>query len=194
MRRSQRRLALAVPLRGSRLTSAVAQLGFVRPLHHITYETTYSFIAHICTVFCLANSYDDDEAIRRAAQQAVDFDKQQREAARERADGIDTSSQDNSTQNNGGGGVGIYYIIVVLAGVGYYFWDRSKGQKQKPQPVPKPVSRSYFFSLDGKDSGPYSVDEMRLFRRSGTVSDETLVVRLGDSEWQPASVFTEISF
>ena len=30
MRRSQRRLALSVPLRGSRLTSAVAQLGFVR--------------------------------------------------------------------------------------------------------------------------------------------------------------------
>jgi hypothetical protein len=144
-------------------------------------------------LFCLANSYDDDEAIRRAAQKLVDYDEQQREAARRRADGIDTSSQDNNAKNADGTGVAIFYFVV-LAGVGFYFWKRNKGQKHKLQPVPKPISRSYFFSLDGKDSGPYSLEEMRLFRRSGTVSDETLVVRLGDSEWQPASMFAEITF
>ena len=142
---------------------------------------------------CLANSYDDDEAIRRAAQKLADYDEQQREAARRRADGIDPSSQNSNAQNNGNGGA-VFVYIVILAGVGFFIWKRKKEQNKTPPPVLQPVSRSYFFSLDGKDSGPYSLDEMRLFRRSGTVSDETLVVRLGESEWQPASMFTEITF
>ena len=143
---------------------------------------------------CFANSYDDDEAIRRAAQKLVDYDQQQREAARRRADGVDTSSQNSTAQNNSNGNGGtVFFYIVILAGVGFFIWKSKKGQKKKTPPVLRPVSRSYFFSLDGKDSGPYSLDEMRLFRRSGTVSDETLVVRLGDSEWQPASMFTEIT-
>lgn len=65
-----------------------------------------------------------------------------------------------------------------------------------PQPVapPRPASHSYFFSVDGKDSGPYSLDEMRRFWKSGKVTDETLVIRQGDVQWQPASMFPEFSF
>ena len=56
---------------------------------------------------------------------------------------------------------------------------------------PQIISPAYFFSVDGKDSGPHSLMEMRQFRASGILSDETLVVRLGDKEWQPAYMFTE---
>jgi GYF domain 2 len=72
-----------------------------------------------------------------------------------------------------------------------------------PQPVPvppqpvapaPPASRPYFFSADGKDSGPHSLDEMRRFHKSGELTDETLVIRQGDADWQPATMFPEICF
>jgi hypothetical protein len=63
-----------------------------------------------------------------------------------------------------------------------------------PAPAPKPVQRSYFVSIDGKDSGPHSLDEVRKLRQIGKLTDETLVIRQGDSEWQAASMFPEICF
>lgn len=63
--------------------------------------------------------------------------------------------------------------------------------ERAPAPLPKP--RSYFFALDGKDSGPHSLEEMRQFRRSGTLTDETLVIRLGESEWHPVGMVAEIA-
>jgi hypothetical protein len=65
-----------------------------------------------------------------------------------------------------------------------------------PQPVAPapPASRPYFFSADGKDSGPHSLDEMRRFHKSGKLTDETLVIRQGDADWQPATMFPEICF
>jgi len=65
-----------------------------------------------------------------------------------------------------------------------------------PQPVASeaPASRPYFFSVDGKNSGPHSLEEMRWFHKSGKLTDETLVIRQGDAEWQPAIMFPEIFF
>ena len=63
-----------------------------------------------------------------------------------------------------------------------------------PSPAPQPASRPYFVSIDGKDSGPHSLDEVRKLRKVGKLTDETLVIRQGDSEWQAASMFPEISF
>ena len=64
------------------------------------------------------------------------------------------------------------------------------------QPVtPAPLaSRPYFFSVDGQDLGPHSLDEMRRFYKSGKLTDETLVTRQGDADWQPATMFSEICF
>ena len=100
----------------------------------------------------------------------------------------------------------LYRIEVLLQRVG---GDRNT-QRGVPVPVPTtreqpippsqavpdslPILRPYFFSVDGKDSGPYSLDEMRQFRKSGKLTDETLVIRQGDGEWQPVSMFTEICF
>ena len=79
---------------------------------------------------------------------------------------------------------------------------RKAAPAKKPAPAPSPqpvaiapsVSRPYFFSVDGKDSGPHSLDEMRRFRKSGKLTDETLVIRQGDADWATASMFPEICF
>jgi hypothetical protein len=66
-----------------------------------------------------------------------------------------------------------------------------------PSPPAAPASpsqRPYFFSANGKDSGPHSLEEMRRFRKSGRLTDETLVIREGDSNWLPATMFPEIYF
>lgn len=64
-----------------------------------------------------------------------------------------------------------------------------------PSPaLPPPAPRPYFFCTDGADSGPHSLEQMRLLRRSGNLKHETLVIRHGDTQWQPASMFPEICF
>jgi len=63
-----------------------------------------------------------------------------------------------------------------------------------PPPAPNPTPKPYFVSIDGKDSGPYSLEEVRQLRKVGKLTDETLVIRQGDSEWQAASMFPEICF
>lgn len=81
----------------------------------------------------------------------------------------------------------------------------AEGKKAAPatQPAPAPpqgvapsppVSRPYFFSMDGKDSGPHALNEMRRFYQSGRLTDETLVIQQGSLEWQPASMYPEICF
>ena len=52
-------------------------------------------------------------------------------------------------------------------------------------------SFSYFFSADGADSGPHTLEEMLQFWQSGRLNSATLVVREGDSEWRPFSQFPE---
>ena len=69
-------------------------------------------------ILCRANSYDDDEQIRRDAQKLVDEDKRQRDAAKQRADAAEGRNQDDG----GGGGV----IILVLIGVGVGIWMKYK--------------------------------------------------------------------
>ena len=95
-----------------------------------------------------------------------------------------------------------FIVVVVLISLCLWQWRlitkavsdfvlKIRFKRTKPEPL---VSRPYFFSVDGEDSGPHSLEEMRRFRESGSLTDETLVIRLGDKEWQPASMFTELFF
>ena len=62
-----------------------------------------------------------------------------------------------------------------------------------PPPNPKPAKHAaYFVSLDGRDSGPHSLDDLKRLRQAGSVSEDTLAFREGDSEWRPLSQFAEI--
>jgi uncharacterized membrane protein YhaH (DUF805 family) len=70
--------------------------------------------------------------------------------------------------------------------------DTAAPQPPQPAPAPPSASQSYFLSVDGKDSGPHSLDEMRRLRQAGRLTDDTLVFRQGDQGWQPASKFSEI--
>jgi hypothetical protein len=62
-------------------------------------------------LFCYANSYDDDEKIRRAAQQIADEDQRQRDAARQRADDAERANQPSD------GGAGNLLCIGLVIGV-----------------------------------------------------------------------------
>ena len=70
-------------------------------------------------VVCSANSYDEDEQLRRDAQKLVDQDQRERDAAKQRADDAERKNQDNS----GGGGGGIFLI---LGGAAFGLWYFNK--------------------------------------------------------------------
>lgn len=87
-------------------------------------------------------------------------------------------------------------LIRIPAGLGKAAPPAQPEPTASPQPTapPSPPSRPYFYSADGKHSGPHSLQEMRRFRKSGNLTDETLVIRQGDADWQPATMFPEICF
>ena len=73
----------------------------------------------------------------------------------------------------------------------------STSQVVPPPRAARPVaprSLQYYYSSDGVDSGPHSLEEMRRYREAGTLSDETLVFREGGTEWWPAPMYSEIYF
>jgi hypothetical protein len=66
--------------------------------------------------------------------------------------------------------------------------------QSRPAPPVSATALRYYFSCDGVDSGPHSLEEMRRLRQSGRLTDETFVFQEGDEEWQPAIMFSEICF
>ena len=63
-----------------------------------------------------------------------------------------------------------------------------------PPTMPHVDAKKYFFSVGSKDLGPHTLEQMRQFRQAGILTEDTLVCRLGDNDWQPASMFVEIWF
>jgi len=72
--------------------------------------------------------------------------------------------------------------------------------RPKPPPIPpaspivasEPERHEYFRSINGTNSGPYTLREMRQFRKNGRIDDGTLIFREGESEWRPVGEFAEI--
>jgi len=65
-------------------------------------------------LFCFStfgNSYDDDEKIKRAAQQIADDDQRERDAAKQRADDADRANQPSD------GGAGNLLCLGLVVGV-----------------------------------------------------------------------------
>ena len=55
-------------------------------------------------------------------------------------------------------------------------------------PVAPPISSSskmgYYYSTDGTQQGPVDASDLRLLRKDGLVTDDTPVLREGDSQWR----------
>jgi membrane protease subunit (stomatin/prohibitin family) len=61
-----------------------------------------------------------------------------------------------------------------------------------PPPIPGQAS-AYFLAVNGKQTGPHSVDELSSLVSSGQFTPKTLVWQHGMSQWSPASSVAELS-
>ena len=62
-----------------------------------------------------------------------------------------------------------------------------------PAPPPIPKATAYFLAIDGKQYGPFTVDQLRAFVPTGQINGETLVWCQGMSAWTPASTRGDIA-
>jgi hypothetical protein len=60
-------------------------------------------------------------------------------------------------------------------------------------PPPLPGQASYFVAVDGKQSGPHPMDELRQRASAGALTPETLVWKQGMGAWTPASQVDELA-
>jgi len=61
------------------------------------------------------------------------------------------------------------------------------------QPTPPPPSVSYFIALNGQQSGPFSLDQLKQFAQNGQFSKQHHVWRQGMADWELAENFLEIA-
>jgi len=66
------------------------------------------------------------------------------------------------------------------------------GNLNQPTPPPPP-SVSYFIALNGQQSGPFSLDQLKQFAQNGQFSKQHHVWRQGMADWELAENFLEIA-
>jgi hypothetical protein len=60
-------------------------------------------------------------------------------------------------------------------------------------PPPLPKATAYFLAIDGKQYGPYTVDQLRPFVPTGQINAQTLVWCQGMSAWEPAGMRPDLA-
>ena len=63
----------------------------------------------------------------------------------------------------------------------------------QPAPPPIPKATAYFLAIDGKQYGPFNVEQLRPFVTTGQINEQTLVWCQGMSAWAPASTRGDIA-
>ncbi len=63
----------------------------------------------------------------------------------------------------------------------------------QPAPPPIPKATAYFLAIDGKQYGPFTVDQLRTFVPTGQINAQTLVWCQGMAAWEPASSRPDIA-
>ena len=56
----------------------------------------------------------------------------------------------------------------------------------QPAPPPIPKATAYFLAIDGKQYGPFTVEQLRPFVPTGQINAQTLVWCQGMAAWEPA--------
>ena len=57
----------------------------------------------------------------------------------------------------------------------------------QPAPPPLPKATAYFLAIEGKQYGPFTVEQLRPFVPTGQINAQTLVWCQGMSAWQTAA-------
>lgn len=60
-------------------------------------------------------------------------------------------------------------------------------------PPPLPKATAYFLAIDGKQYGPFTVEQLRPFVPTGQITAQTLVWCQGMSAWAPAGTRPDIA-
>ena len=63
----------------------------------------------------------------------------------------------------------------------------------QPAPPPIPKATAYFLAIEGKQYGPFTVDQLRPFVPTGQITAQTLVWCQGMSAWAPAAARPDIA-
>ena len=63
----------------------------------------------------------------------------------------------------------------------------------QPAPPPIPKATAYFLAIDGKQYGPFTVEQLRPFVPTGQITAQTLVWCQGMSAWEPAASRPDIA-
>ena len=63
----------------------------------------------------------------------------------------------------------------------------------QPAPPPIPQAAAYFLAIDGKQYGPFTVEQLRPFVPTGQITAQTLVWCQGMSAWAPANSRPDIA-
>lgn len=53
--------------------------------------------------------------------------------------------------------------------------------------------QTYYYSVDGNQTGPYTAKDMRELRKAETVTADTLVFKEGDTQWRTFAQFVELA-
>jgi len=96
-------------------------------LHVKTMKPLLLALLLLSPFLCHANSYDDDEQLRRDAQRLVDMDKRERAAAKKRADRVERGLPAYPTHADSGGSsgnivAGILGAVCLFGGVGFWLF------------------------------------------------------------------------
>ena len=71
-----------------------------------------------------------------------------------------------------------------------YFYN--KGQAQPKQILSSPDVR-FYYSTGGEQQGPVDASDLRLMRQDGLITDDTPVIREGESEWRTFRDYLSLS-
>ena len=63
----------------------------------------------------------------------------------------------------------------------------------QPAPPPIPKATAYFLAIEGKQYGPFTVEQLRPFVPTGQINAQTLVWCQGMNAWEPASARADLA-
>lgn len=108
------------------------------------------------------------------------------------------NAMEKSAENSSGGGlVGAGLgagIGAALAGqMGNVFQPNSISPNPNNTPPPIPIQSTYFVAVNGKQTGPFSLQELSNQFQTGTANAQSLIWKAGMDRWLPATQVDEVN-
>lgn len=112
------------------------------------------------------------------------------------------NAMEKAAENPSGGGLaaaglGAGMGAAMMGQVGNVFQNNAVNQQPAAGgpgvPPPLPGTEPFFVAVEGKQSGPYNMDQLRQLAAAGTLQHQTLVWKTGMAAWTAASAVPELA-